>query len=151
MYHYLGQAMLHQDLQKTLNDLERLLQDASLEEDALTFAILSATTAEALLRLGKVKKATEYAQKACKLVAGYEDCVAIASISLTCGNIAYAQKEYQEGDTYFIAGLKMLERLSNREELADKYAIYAQLLEERGLQKEALTFYKQAYEYSLER
>ena len=45
----------------------------------------------------------------------------------------------------------MLERLSNREELADKYAIYAQLLEERGLQKEALTFYKQAYESSLEK
>ena len=151
MYHYLGQAMLHQDLQKTLNDLERLLQDASLEEDALTFAILSAATAEALLRLGKVKKAYEYAQKACTFVSGYEDCVAIASISLTYGNIAYAQKEYQEGDTYFIAGLKMLERLSNREELADTYAIYAQLLEERGLQKEALTFYKQAYESSVEK
>jgi transcriptional regulator with XRE-family HTH domain len=151
LYYYLGQAMLHQDMQKTLIDLERLLQDISLKEDALTFAILSATTAEALLRSGKVKKAYEYAQKACKLVSGYEDCVAIASISLTCGNIAYAQKEYQEGDTYFIAGLKMLERLRNREELADKYAIYAQLLEERGLQKEALTYYKQAYESSLEK
>jgi len=98
-----------------------------------------------------VKKAYEYAQKACKLVSDYEDCVAIASISLTYGNIAYAQKEYQEGDTYFIAGLTMLERLSNREELADKSAIYAQLLEERGLQKEALKFYKQAYECSLEK
>ena len=53
MYHYLGQAMLHQDLQKALNELELLLQDASLKEDALTFASLSATTAEVLLRLGK--------------------------------------------------------------------------------------------------
>jgi transcriptional regulator with XRE-family HTH domain len=150
MYHYLGQAILHQDLQKALIDLERLLQDTSLEEDALTFASLSATIAEALLRSGQVKKAYEYAQKACKLASGYEDCVVTASISLTCGNIAYAQKEYQEGDKQFIAGLTMLERLRNREELADKSAIYAQLLEERGLQKEALNFYKQAYESSRE-
>ena len=148
MYHYLGRAMLHQDLQKALNDLERLLQDVSMEEDALTFACLSAATAEALLRLGNVKKAYEYAQIACKLATGYEDCVVTASIILTCGSVAYAQKEYQEGDIQFRTGLKMLERLRNREELADKSAIYAQLLEERGLQKEALTFYKQAYESS---
>ncbi len=148
MYHYLGRAMLHQDQQKALNDLERLLQAASLEEDALTFACLSSATAEALLRLGKVKKAYEYAQNACKLAKDYEDGVVIASIILTSGSVAYAQKEYQEGDTQFRTGLQMLERLRNREELADKSAIYAQLLEERGLQKEALTFYKQAYESS---
>jgi transcriptional regulator with XRE-family HTH domain len=148
MYHYLGRAMLHQGLQKALDELERLLQDSSLEEDALTFASLSATTAEALLRLGKVKTAYEYAQIACKLASDYEDCVVTASIILTYGSIAYAQKDYQEGDRQFKAGLKMLERLNNREELADKSAIYAQLLEERGLQKEALTFYKQAYESS---
>lgn len=150
IYHYLGQAMLHQDLQETLNELERLLEDNSLEEDALTFASISATAAEVLLRLGKVKKAYEYAQNAYKLSSGYEDCVVTASIILTCGRIAYAQKEYQEGDKQFKAGLKMLERLSNREELADNSAIYAQFLEERGLQEEALTFYKQAYQNSRE-
>ena len=44
----------------------------------------------------------------------------------------------------------MLERLNNRQELADKSAIYAQLLEERGLPNEALKFYKKAYESSRE-
>ena len=44
----------------------------------------------------------------------------------------------------------MLERLNNRQELADKSAIYAQLLEERGLPNEALKYYKKAYESSLE-
>jgi hypothetical protein len=44
----------------------------------------------------------------------------------------------------------MLERLETRKELAEKSALYAQLLEVRGLPKEALKFYKQAYESSLE-
>ena len=73
-----------------------------------------------------------------------------ASIFLTFANIAYAQKDYQEGDAYFAAGLGILERLDNRKELADHSAIYAQLLEARGLPHEALRFYKKAYEYSQE-
>ena len=151
MYYYLGQAMLHQNLQRSLIELESLLQDADLEKDTLTFASITATTAEVLFRQGEVKKAYEYAQKACQLASGYVDSVVAASIILTFGSIAYAQKDYQVGDEQFMAGLTMLRRLNNREELAAKSAIYAQLLEERGLQNQALKFYKQAYESSLER
>ncbi len=147
IYYYLGQAMLHEDQQKTLIYLERLLEDASLKKDTLALASVTATTADALFRQGEVKKAYEYAQKACKLASAYGDRVVTASIFLTCGNIAYAQKDYQEGDAYFAAGLGILERLDNRKELADHSAIYAQLLESRGLPHEALRFYKKAYEY----
>jgi tetratricopeptide (TPR) repeat protein len=150
MYHYLGQALLHQDQQKALIYLEELLQDSTLEKDTLAFASITATTAEVLYRQGKVKKAYEYAQKACQLASAYEDHIVTASIILTCASIAYAQKDYQVGDTQFMAGLNMLQRLNNREELADKSARYAQLLEERGLSNEALKFYKQAYESSLD-
>jgi transcriptional regulator with XRE-family HTH domain len=150
MYHYLGQALLHQDQQKALIYLEELLQDATLEKDTLTHASITATTAEVLYRQGKVKKAYEYAQKACKLASAYEDRIVTASIILTCASIAYAQKDYQVGDTQFMAGLNMLERLDNREEFADKSARYAQLLEERGLPNEALKFFKQAYESILD-
>jgi tetratricopeptide (TPR) repeat protein len=150
MYHYLGRAILHQDQQKALIYLEKLLQDASLEEDTLAFASVTATTAEVLFRQGEVKKAYEYAQKACKLALAYGDRIVTASIFLICGSIAYARKDYQVGDAQFIAALGMLERLNNREELADKSAIYAQLLEERGLPNEALKFYKKAYVSSLE-
>ena len=150
MYHYLGQAMLHEDQRKTVIYLERLLQDGSLEKDTLAFASVTATTADVLFRQGEVKKAYEYAQKACKLTLGYGDRIVTASIFLTCGSIAYAQEDYQVGDAQFMAGLSMLERLNYRQELADKSAIYAQLLEERGLSDEALKFYKKAYESSLE-
>ena len=151
MYHYLGQAMLHQDQQTALIYLESLLQDSSLEKDTLAFASITATTAEVLFRQGEVKKAYEYAQKACKLALVYGDRIVTASIFLTCGSIAYARKDYQVGDAQFMAGLSMLERLKSRKELADKSARYAQLLEERGLPNEALKFYKQAYESSLAR
>jgi len=103
-----------------------------------------------LFRQGEVKKAYEDAQKACKLALAYGDCIVTASIFLTFGSIAYAQKDYQVGDAQFMAGLGMLERLNTREELADKSALYAQLLEERGLPNEALKYYKKAYESSLE-
>ncbi len=150
VYHYLGQAMLHEDQRKTVMYLERLLQDGSLEKDTLAFASVTATTADVLFRQGEVKKAYEYAQKACKLALTYGDRIVTASIFLTFGSIAYAQKDYQVGDAQFMAGLSMLERLNNRQELADKSAIYAQLLEERGLPNEALKFYKKAYESSRE-
>jgi tetratricopeptide (TPR) repeat protein len=151
MYYYLGQALLLQDQQKALIYLEELLQDARLEKDTLTLASITATTADVLYRQGKVKEAYEYAQKACKLASAYEDRIVTASIILTCASIAYALKDYQVGDTQFMAGLNMLERLNNREELAEKSARYAQLLEERGLLNEALKFYKQAYQSSLVR
>ena len=150
IYHYLGQALLHEDQQKALIYLERLLQDASLEKDTLAFASVTATTADVLFRQGEVKKAYEDAQKACKLALAYGDCIVTASIFLTFGSIAYAQKDYQVGDAQFMAGLGMLERLNTREELAYKSALYAQLLEERGLPNEALKYYKKAYESSLE-
>jgi tetratricopeptide (TPR) repeat protein len=146
MYHYLGQAMLHEDQQKASIYLERLLQDASLEKDTLAFASVTAATAEALIRQGELKKAYEYAQKASKLALAYGDGIVTASIFLTFGNIAYAQKDYQVGDAQFMSGLRMLERLNNHKELADTSAIYAHLLEERGLPNEALRFYKKAYE-----
>lgn len=150
IYHNLGQAALHGDLQKAVIDLESLLQDATLEKDVLAIASITATIAEVLLRQGEVENAYEYAQKACELTSEYEECVVTASIILTCGNISYAQKNYEIGDEQFLTGLSMFERLDNREELADKYAIYAQLLEGRGLEAEALKFYKKAYEVNRE-
>lgn len=150
LYHYMGQALLRQDQQSTLSYLEKLLQDPSLERDTLAFASVTATAAEVLFRQGEVKKAYEYAQKACKLASAYGDRIVTASIFLTYGSIAYARKDYQVGDAQFMAGLSMLERLNTHKELADKSATYAQLLEERGLPNEALKYYKKAYESSLE-
>ena len=151
IYYYLGQAMLHEDQQKTLIFLERLLQDPSLKKDKLALASVTVTTAEVLYRQGKVEMAREHAQKACELALPYGDGVVRAFSFIASGKFAYAQKDYKEGDAHFAAGLSMLERLDIREELADQSAIYAQLLDVRGLPNEALRFYKKALENSRER
>jgi tetratricopeptide (TPR) repeat protein len=151
VYYYLGQAMIDEDPQKTLIYLERLLQDTALKKDKLALASVTATIAEVLFGQGEVKKAQEYAQKACELVLPYGDSIVTASLFIALGRITYAQKEYKEGDTHFAKGLSVLERLDTREDLADQSAFYAQLLEERGLTNEALRFYKKAYENSRER
>src|SRR5438876_1269191 len=62
IYYYLGQAMLHEDQQKTLIFLERLLQDPSLKKDKLALASVTVTTAEVLYRQGKVEMAREHVQ-----------------------------------------------------------------------------------------
>ncbi len=87
-------------------------------------------------------------KKLTNLALPYGDGVVTASVFIASGKFAYAQKDYKEGDTHFAAGLSMLERLDIRGELADQSAIYAQLLEMRGLPNEALRFYKKALENS---
>lgn len=151
IYHYLGQAMLRQDQQKSVGELEMLLQEPALQSDALALASVTATTALALYRAGEIKKAHTYAQRACELASPYGNSIVTASIFITMGRIAYAQKDYNQGDAHFASGLVILERLDRRDELSDQSAIYAQLLEERNLPNEALRFYKKAYENSRER
>ena len=151
IYYYFGQAMLHEDQQKTWTYLERILQDTTLMKDTLALASVTVTKAEVLYRQGKFETARQQAQKASELLLPYGDGVVKASIFIASGKFAYAQKDYKEGDAHFAAGLNMLERLDIREELADQSAIYAQLLEVRGLPDEALRFYKKAFENSRER
>jgi tetratricopeptide (TPR) repeat protein len=148
IYHYLGQAMLRQEQQNTFTNLEELLQNTELKKDTLALASVTATTAVALFQMGEVKKAYEYAQSACKLALPYGDSIVTASIFITLGRIAYARKDYKEGDTHFAEGLGILERLGTGEELSDQAAHYAQLLEERKMPNEALRYYKKAYENS---
>jgi transcriptional regulator with XRE-family HTH domain len=150
IYHYLGQAILQQDEQDALLTLQQFMQDASSQNDTLALATITATTAELLFRQGEQNKAFEYAQRACELALAQRESIITASIFLTCGNIAYAQGNYQVGDAQFLTGLDMLERLKKYREYADKCALYAQLLEERGLSNEALKYYKIAYTSGLE-
>jgi len=150
IYHYLGQAMLQRGEQEALLKLEQFMQDASTANDSLALASITATIAELLFKQGERDKAFEYAQRACELALAQRDSMITASIFLTAGSIAYAQENYRVGDEQFLTGLDMLERLKNYQEYAGKCALYAKLLEDRGLPKEALKYYKKAYESGLE-
>ncbi len=146
IYYYLGRAMMQGDQQKALTYLEKALQSVSDKQDQLALASVSSHMAEWLLTQGKIEEAHEYARKAYMLASPFGDVIITAHILAVLGLIAYTQKDYEVGDTHFVTGLEMLERLGDREELVDEYTRYAQLLEDREMAKEALMYYKKAWE-----
>ncbi len=146
IYHYLGRVMLQGDQQSALAYLENLLHDSSVKQDKLALASVTTNIADLQFKQGKVDKAYKHAQKAYELAMPYGDSIIAAYTLSVLGQIAYAKKDYKEGDTHFVAGVGMLERLDTREELANQSAYYAQLLEGRGMPKEALKYYKKAFE-----
>jgi tetratricopeptide (TPR) repeat protein len=145
IYHSLGRAVIQGDQQKALAYLEEALQYASAIQDQLALASVNSHMAEWLFTQGKIEEAQEYARNAHMLASPFGDVIITAHILAILGRIAYAQKDYEAGDTHFVAGLEMLERLGAREELVDQYTRYAQLLEDREMAKEALMYYKKAW------
>ena len=146
IYHYLGRATLQRDQQVAWTYLERAVQEVSAIQDQLVVASVTTNMAELLLRQGKVDEAREQARKAYELAASSGDTLIAAYALMVLGQVAYAQEDYETGDTSFVADLEMLERLDAREEFADQAVHYAQLLEDRGMPQEALNYYKKAVE-----
>ena len=146
IYYNLGRVMLQGDEQNALAYLENLLHDSSVKQDKLALASVTTNIADLQFKQGKVDKAYHHAQRAYELAMPYGDSIIAAYTLIVLGQIAYAKKDFKEGDTHFVAGVGMLERLDTREELANQSAYYAQLLESRGMPKEALKYYKKAFE-----
>jgi tetratricopeptide (TPR) repeat protein len=97
---------------------------------------------------GRFKEAEEYAQKALNMAQPFNDTPILAEALLMYGVIAYRQTRYEEGDTHFLAALELLDRLGLYEELRSAYKDYAQLLEQRGKEREAIIQYKRTIEIS---
>ena len=90
--------------------------------------------------------AREAAQQARALLSTGTDSSIAADAQLISGKIEYAQKHYKAGDACFEAGMAMLERLNNREDLADNAAHYAGLLEQHGDVHRAVAYWKKAFD-----
>lgn len=146
IYHYLGQVVLKGDRQQALTELEKMQQEVTGTKDQLVQASITTHMAQWLFLEGKLDEAREQAQRAFALASPSGDTINTAYVLTTLGQVAYAQKDYAAGDSNFVSALEMLERLGLREDYAEQSAFYAQLLEERGAQEEALRYYKQAFE-----
>lgn len=146
IYHYLGQVLLQGEQQSAMVYLEKLLQDASVRQDKLALASVTTTIANLLFRQGKVERAYKRVRKAFELLSPLDNGIIAANTLIVLGQISYAKKDYEEGDTHFVAGMEMLEQLDTPEEIANQSALYAQLLEGRGMTKEAIKYYKKALE-----
>ena len=144
IYHYLGHAIMKQNQEEARSYLEQLLQEESIVQDTLTRASLTARIGEWYLLNKQLEQAEEYAQNAHELVALTDDSMIAVEALLLMGRIAYARLQYERGDTHFVAGLDMLERLIHPNEFTEQCVLYAQLLEERGMYREALAYYRRA-------
>ncbi|HLI08747.1 MAG TPA: helix-turn-helix transcriptional regulator [Ktedonobacteraceae bacterium] len=146
IYHYLGRALLHGDQEAARAYLMNALQNERVLQDQLARASITTSLAEWFLKQKALREAEEHALQAYELAVTSGDTVVAKEALLTLGRIEYALNRYEEGDSHFIAGLEMLERLGLQEELSDQLARYGQLLEERGLMQEAIKYFKRAFE-----
>lgn len=145
MYHYLGEAMRKAEPEQAYTFLQKALQEESVKQNALTLASVNNSMAEWLLDSNDLAQATEEAQKAHTLALSSGNTIIAADILITLGRIAYAQGQYEAGDTHFEAAIEMLKNLGALDELTEQAADYAQLLEEHGESKKAFSYYRLAY------
>src|SRR5262249_42454062 len=95
---------------------------------------------------GNLEEAMVRANRAHQLAAPFGDTLIEAEALIILGRIHYVQQKPDEGSQHFVPGLDMLERLGKHEELADKSAQYAQLLEGMGYEREAFTHFRRAFQ-----
>ena len=146
LFHALGRAMLVSNQAETHAYLEKALERPETLQDAQIQASARVHLAMWLLEHGEAAEARKQAQQARALLPSDTDSIIAADAQLVSGKIEYAQKHYKAGDTYFEAGLAMLERLNQREDLADNAAQYAQLLEQHGDVHRAVAYWKKAFD-----
>ena len=146
IYHYLGRALLRGDQEAAHTYLMNALQNERVLQDQLARASITTTLAEWFLMQKALREAEEHAMQAYELANHAGDTIVTKEVLLTLGRIEYALSRFDDGDTHFVAGLAMLERLGQQEELTDQMAHYAQLLEERGMVHEALSYFRRAFE-----
>jgi tetratricopeptide (TPR) repeat protein len=146
IYHNLGRVLMKGDQAKARTFLEDTLQKKHDQLDALTLASIMTRLAEWHLLHSQLAEAEKYAEKAFASAKPSGTTLIASEALINCGRIHYAQAMYESGDSYFKAGLEMLEQLRIPEEDSNQSALYAQLLEERGKIQEALQYYKRAFE-----
>jgi tetratricopeptide (TPR) repeat protein len=146
IYYYLGRALMKGDQAKARTYLENALEQKSNQMDALSFASIMTRLAEWFLLHNQLPEAEKYAEKASELAKPLGTTLIASEALIMWGRVQYAQETYKSADKHFTAGLEMLEHLSLPLEQSDQFALYARLLDARGKTKEALHYYKRAYE-----
>jgi tetratricopeptide (TPR) repeat protein len=146
LHHYLGHAFMRKDLQAARDYIAATLQKPDILQSNEAQASLITRQAEWYLAQEEFTQAALHARHAHELVQSFGDTLIDAEALIMLGRIEYAQGRYEEGSQQFIAGLDMLERLGNHEELADESVRYAELLEGIGKEHEAFIHFRRAFQ-----
>lgn len=148
LLYYLGQSLIQGNQQRAGAYLADALQQQRIQQDPLSFATVSMHKAQWHIGRKELDEADRYAQRACDVTESLGDSLIAAEVYLTLGQIEYALQRYASGDTHFVKGLEMLERIGSTEELSQQSVRYAELLEQRGMAREAFTYFRRAFQTS---
>ena len=146
LHHYLGQAIMQGDVGQARKYLDETLLKSDVAQDSLTQASVLTRDAEWHFNQGEYDQAESLAQQAYKLGQQFADTSIAADTLIMLGRIGYARGQIEEGEQHFVAGLDMLERLGNHEELANESVRYAELLEKIGKEREAFAHFRRAFQ-----
>ena len=161
LYYALGKSMV---MQESKNDehngfhsedsayhqlMEMQAQEKqAIPQDSLTIAAIDLCLGQWLYMhqrlveaLQCVREATDYAQPS-------DDTLILADALILAGRIEYTQQQFEPGDEHFVEGLVILERLNLADDLSENAMYYAQQLEARGKEREALIYFRRAFQSS---
>ncbi|GAC1431260.1 MAG: hypothetical protein PVS3B3_35960 [Ktedonobacteraceae bacterium] len=144
VYHYLGHALIRGDQKEAYVQLSALKERETTH--LLVQASITARIAEWHLARQNIGEARTYAEQACKMAQPFGKTIITADALVVLGRIEYSQQAFDTGDEHFVQGLTMLEYLHRQEEFTAQSIQYAQLLEARGKDREAFTYFRRAYQ-----
>jgi len=144
LYYSLGQVVIRGDQEEAYVQLTTMKEREA--SNPLVTASILARIAEWHFVREHISEAFTNAERAYVLAQPFGETIITADAVLVLGRIEYAQQTFDGGDEHFVEGLTMLEHLQRPIELT-KYAMeYAQLLEARGKEREAFTYFRSAYQ-----
>ncbi len=147
IHHYFGQALIRGDQEEAYIQLSTLQEKET--ADLLVRASITARIADWHFTRHNLSEARQYAENAYILAQPFRETIILADALLVLGRIEYAEQVFDKGDEHFVQGLTMLERLHKQVELTEQSILYAQLLEARGKDHEAFTYFRRAYQSSM--
>lgn len=148
LYRHLGRAIMRKSKQEARAFLDEIIKRKSVLRDRLVLASISTRNAEWDFTYGSADEAARCARRAEELARPFGETIIGAEALVILGRVEYAQGDEESGDRHLSSGLAMLERLGYYAELAEEAARYAQLLEERGREREAFTYFRRAFQSS---
>lgn len=142
----LERALLKSNPDEAYAYLLGVSQENSIRPDPLSLAGANVHLAAWFAARGDFEKAEFHVNEAQKQADLLEDTIIGADTLLLKGELAYKRQDFVVGDQCFEAGLVLLERLGEKEDLIEHLAHYARLLEERNLIHKSIIYWKRAYE-----
>jgi len=164
LYYALGKTIVLQDSKtnaqngshtsssayRTLMEMQEQEKRAT-PQDALTIAAIDTCIAQWLFTQQRHLEALQCVREAIDLASSSDDTLILADALLLFGRIEYMQQQFESGDEHFAEGLAIMEKLHLGEELAENAMYYAQQLEARGKGREALIYFRRAFQSSQNR